>query len=279
MWFLLFDRQTQDKKTAQRGFTLIEILLVILLIGVISVAAINAFEGNEDEARYNLTKLELAELQKALLIFRKDNREMPCLVYVSEPQKFTPFLPDFSTDMSRLDFSSDETTVPATPDSYESYAQWCSESLKNSDNEDVIQNDNALSILNKFPFPLNSDNGDLLWNQDTQTGWNGPYISEEGLTDGWGNPYKLLDPELAHEQRFRCADNGSGQYDLTGDTYDCLPAQQIPSAGDYPLAGNIVRIASHGPDGIFESATKDYILPAEDPCVPKGDDLVRCLLR
>src|SRR6056297_1638931 len=109
MGLLLFNRQhhnMQRRQPLQSGFTLIESLMVIVLLGVVSIAAINAFDGNEDQARENLTRLELSELQKALLQFRRDNRELPCQVYVEFPlrQKFTPFisLSDFSSDMTRL---------------------------------------------------------------------------------------------------------------------------------------------------------------------------------
>ena len=38
------------------------------------------------------------------------------------------------------------------------------------------------------------------WNRFTQTGWNGPYISDDGtgdyLTDGWGNTYSLTSTEI-----------------------------------------------------------------------------------
>ncbi|MED5510122.1 MAG: type II secretion system protein GspG [Pseudomonadota bacterium] len=286
MRFLLFVRhrfKTQQSQLQQNGFTLIELLLVISLLAVLAVAAIAAFDGNEEQARDNITRIEMVELQKALLQFRRDNRELPCLVYVSSPEnrRFTPFisLADFASDMERMEFASDNPTNPSEPNSLVTYAQWCSDSLTNTLGQDVIQSDNALSMLHQFPFALEAANSDLLWSQDTQSGWNGPYISQEALTDGWGNPYKLLDPELAYSQRYRCADDGSGGYDMSGDVYNCLPAEDITVAADYPLAGDIARIASSGPNGIFESATSNYTLPGDDPCIALGDDLVQCLLR
>ena len=88
---LLFNRQhfCQPENRPQSGFTLIELLLIIVLLGVLAVAAINAFEGNEDQGRLNITRLEMAELQKALLQFRRDNRELPCRVY--RAGEYNPF--------------------------------------------------------------------------------------------------------------------------------------------------------------------------------------------
>lgn len=271
MWFLLFNRfhcTNSGDTTQQAGFTLVELLLIIVLLGILSVAAINAFDGNEDQARENITRLEMAELQKALLQFRRDNRELPCMVYSSGN-----YYPD-ETNMTRLDFDD----LPATPSTTE-LAAWCDDSLEDSGN-DIAQADNGLSMLNQFPYPITASNANLMWDQNTQRGWNGPYISDDTLLDGWGNRYRLLDPELSYNQLYRCLINGSGDdYELVSGQYDCLPPSDISFTTDHVLPADIARIVSTGPDGVLDSSFDADPGSGDDPCVAEGDDLVLCLLR
>jgi prepilin-type N-terminal cleavage/methylation domain-containing protein len=272
MRFLLFVRHNlNDKKikSCQKGFTLIELLLVITLVAILAIAAISSFDGTEEQGRQNITRLEMAELQKALLQFRRDNRELPCMVY-----RHGNYSPD-KDSMTRLDFAD----LTATPN-LSNYHDWCDDSYVDAGN-DVIQPDNALSMLNTFPYPVTTDNTDLMWNRDSQRGWNGPYINVEGLTDGWGNRYRLLDPELSFNQLYRC-ENDSGSYAIDGttDEYICLsPNDPVFDNATDILPADIARIVSTGPDGILDSELSEYTLPVDDPCVARGDDFVLCLLR
>lgn len=50
-----------------RGFTLIEILLAISLIGILSAVGISLISGNVDESRYDSTVNEMREIRKALV--------------------------------------------------------------------------------------------------------------------------------------------------------------------------------------------------------------------
>lgn len=277
MRILLFCRLASSNHLTsgrQSGFTLIELLLIVVMLGVLSVAAINAFDGNEEQARENITRLELAELQKALLQFRRDNRELPCRVY--RAGIFNPLA--FRIDVGDDDFI-DAFTLPPGGAPATGWQEWCGESLINADKTLAS---NALYMLNTFPYDIaNPDLAELTWNRNTQLGWNGPYISQEGLTDGWGNPYLLLEPELDFDQTYRCeVDSGTYAIDGTTGDYICFSANTV----DYDpltdiLPADIVRIASSGPDGVPDSAIDNYTLLTEDPCVAKGDDLVLCLLR
>lgn len=278
---LLFNRQhfCQPENRPQSGFTLIELLLIIVLLGVLAVAAINAFEGNEDQGRENITRLEMAELQKALLQFRRDNRELPCKVYLDG--RFSPntINAEFGT-ANYLGFT-DDYSPGAVPANATEWQDWCQDDFVSNGN---IISSNALRMLNTFPYDI-AQFDFLLWQSNRQSGWNGPYISREGLTDGWGNPYLLADPELAFNQRYRCFADAAGAYDLTGDAYDCQPITAVSVPADYPLPADIVRIISTGANGILESffdeTTLDEADPADRdaPCVAEGDDLVLCILR
>jgi type II secretory pathway pseudopilin PulG len=274
MRFLLFFREDYFFRSGLResGFTLIELLLIVVLIGVVSIAAINAFDGNEEQARENITRLEMVELQKALLQFRRDNREFPCMVYRSGT--YNPF--EFRAGFSDTDFI-DGFTFPASGASRSDWQGWCGEAFEGTTRTIAS---NALYILNTFPYEI-TNHAELTWNRSTQLGWKGPYISQEGLTDGWGNPYLLLEPELSYEQTYRC-ENDTGAYAIDGSTgeYVCLSVHD-PAFNDSTdiLPANIARIVSMGSDGVIQSGLSNYTLPTDDPCIAQGDDFVLCLLR
>ncbi len=253
----------------QHGFTLLELLVVITLLSIIATVGLFSYEGSEDEARLATTRFEMDEIRKALLQFRKDTGEFPCRVFVEGIYE-----PD-SIEMSQLNFSS----LSATPTAAD-YRTWCSngyESLNNTNHAD-----NALSMLRRFPF----DTGDpdyrmLLWDLDLRRGWRGPYLDKnEALLDGWGNNYRLLDPELDFGIAYRCRINSSNDgYAETGGVYDCLSPDDDDFDPDaHILPANVARLVSLGPNGRFESPV-DYTADPIDPCVARGDDIVLCLLR
>lgn len=281
MWFLLFNRADKAAISRHRhtGFTLIEILLVIVLLGIVSIAAINSFEGNEDQARENITRMEMAALQKALLQFRRDTRELPCMVY--REGWFSPNTDNSIGGPQNHDDFSASFDMSSNPGTAAAWQAWCQADYQNLADETIASN--ALIMLNQFPYDdldVNAGFGFLLWNSSTQQGWNGPYISEEGLTDAWGKAYRLLDPELSYGGSYRCLDDGSGAYDTGGDDlYECLtPRDTGFNAAQHTLPADVARIISAGPDGLFEDDNLDP--PAgEDPCIAKGDDFVLCLMR
>lgn len=248
-------------KTKMAGVTLLELLAVIALIAILSTAALVSFDGTDEQARIDLTRQELAELRKAAMQFRRDNRELPCRVY-----RKGQYQPD-DVNMTELSFPDTSGWLAAD------FADWCA-------NADVSQDDNALSMLNRFPFGDIDSYRDLLWNPDVKLGWNGPYISKEGLTDAWGNNYRLLDPELDYSQAYRCRATGTDSYyiDSTSGNYSCLtPNDEDWDPSTYILPANVARVVSSGPNGIFETDVSNYLIT--DPCVAQGDDLVLCLLR
>lgn len=60
-----------------QGFTLLELLVVVSLMAVLATVALLANEGVSDQAELDATKVEMAELRKALLQFRRDVGHFP----------------------------------------------------------------------------------------------------------------------------------------------------------------------------------------------------------
>lgn len=85
------------KKTAamanMKGFTLIEIMVVVVILGVLSALIVPNIIGRPDEARVAAAKLGVQEVGKALEFYRLDNGVYPSTdqgleALVSEPSGF-----------------------------------------------------------------------------------------------------------------------------------------------------------------------------------------------
>jgi len=60
-----------------KGFSLIELLAVVLVLAILSTIALTAFDGVDDEAALELTKAEMTELAKAVRRFKQDTGHFP----------------------------------------------------------------------------------------------------------------------------------------------------------------------------------------------------------
>lgn len=60
-----------------RGFTLIEIMIVIVIIGILGAFVVPKIMGRPDEARIIAAKQDLAAISQALKLYRLDNLRYP----------------------------------------------------------------------------------------------------------------------------------------------------------------------------------------------------------
>jgi prepilin-type N-terminal cleavage/methylation domain-containing protein len=63
---------------AQRGFTLLELSIVLVLIGVILAGALVTFTGSLQASQYNATVTKMDDIEKALLNYAIANNRIPC---------------------------------------------------------------------------------------------------------------------------------------------------------------------------------------------------------
>jgi general secretion pathway protein G len=61
----------------QRGFTLIEIMVVVVIIGLLAAVIVPNFMGNVDKARTAKAKQDVQAIQTALTMFKLDNYVYP----------------------------------------------------------------------------------------------------------------------------------------------------------------------------------------------------------
>lgn len=64
-------------RARDRGFTLIEILVVIVILGVLAALVVPRFLDRPDEARNVATKTDLGTILTALKLYRLDNQRFP----------------------------------------------------------------------------------------------------------------------------------------------------------------------------------------------------------
>jgi general secretion pathway protein G len=94
-------RAANVAKPRQRGFTLIEIMVVVIIIGLLAALVVPQVLGRLDEARVTKAKSDLQGLETALTLYKLDNFVYPtteqglqALVSNPDPSSITHWRPD-----------------------------------------------------------------------------------------------------------------------------------------------------------------------------------------
>ena len=65
------------KRLSQRGFTLIEIMVVIVILGLLAAIVVPRIVGRTDEARRTTAGIQIKNIEQALHLFKLDNGFYP----------------------------------------------------------------------------------------------------------------------------------------------------------------------------------------------------------
>ena len=66
-----------ERSRRQRGFTLIEIMVVVVIIGLLAAVIVPQLMGNVDQARVAKARQDIQAIETALTMFRLDNSKYP----------------------------------------------------------------------------------------------------------------------------------------------------------------------------------------------------------
>ncbi|HYD96437.1 MAG TPA: type II secretion system major pseudopilin GspG [Noviherbaspirillum sp.] len=61
----------------QRGFTLIEIMVVVVIMGILAALVVPKLMGRADDARITAARQDIATLMQALKLYKLDNQRYP----------------------------------------------------------------------------------------------------------------------------------------------------------------------------------------------------------
>ena len=64
-------------KSLPRGFTLLEVMVVVVILGILAVLVVPKIISRPDEARVIAAKQDIASLMQALKLYRLDNQRYP----------------------------------------------------------------------------------------------------------------------------------------------------------------------------------------------------------
>lgn len=70
-------RHHSTRPAQRRGFTLIEVMVVIVILGVLAAMIVPRVMGRPDEARVVAARQDIATLMQALKLYKLDNRSYP----------------------------------------------------------------------------------------------------------------------------------------------------------------------------------------------------------
>jgi prepilin-type N-terminal cleavage/methylation domain-containing protein len=73
-----FTTNNKYNRGSQQGFSLVEISLVVLIIGILSVGGFNIFKLKREQALYGASVEKLVQLKKSIISYSLFNGHMPC---------------------------------------------------------------------------------------------------------------------------------------------------------------------------------------------------------
>lgn len=68
---------SRDSRMAQRGFTLIEIMVVVVIMGILVALVAPKLMGRTDDARIIAARQDIATVMQGLKLYRLDNQRYP----------------------------------------------------------------------------------------------------------------------------------------------------------------------------------------------------------
>ncbi len=77
IWNKSFSKEIKNRTQFDRGFTLIELMVVIVILGILAAIIAPKIIGRTDEAKVTGAKIQIKNLETALKMYKLDNGQYP----------------------------------------------------------------------------------------------------------------------------------------------------------------------------------------------------------
>ena len=94
----------------KKGFTMIELMIVVVILGILATIVVPRFIGREEEARITAARVQISNFETALTMFRLDNG-----FYPSTEQGLRALVEEPSTGREPRDWKQYLTRIPPDP--------------------------------------------------------------------------------------------------------------------------------------------------------------------
>ncbi|WP_334187765.1 type II secretion system major pseudopilin GspG [Noviherbaspirillum sp.] len=74
---LIYSSRNKFRSAVNRGFTLIEIMVVVVIMGILAALVVPKLMGRTDDARITAARQDIATLMQALKLYKLDNQRYP----------------------------------------------------------------------------------------------------------------------------------------------------------------------------------------------------------
>ncbi|PPD33560.1 MAG: hypothetical protein CTY19_07370 [Methylomonas sp.] len=250
MRLLLF--VSSKPQPAQVGFTLLELLVVITVMGILSTMAVMSYDGVQEQGQYDTTRFKMTEIRNALLQFRRDSGSND---FPGQGQYDCTDAANGNPSNANPDFN-----FPAEAGS--------------NDSEKIAWCRHPANFWMLFVDPFGRATHDQ-WNEDTHRGWHGPYLTRKSglLNLSAGNPAGLptqsgiwgIADTYLNSTATGIAWSTLSEPERGGRPYWFLPDTDSDNQPDE-------RIVSLGPDNSYAGS-------GTNECLPNANNLILCLLR
>jgi general secretion pathway protein G len=106
-----FNSKRKTRPGTRRGFTLVEILIVVVIMGILAAVVVPQFSNATGAARENVMKDELRYLRTQIVVYRAQHRDVPP-GYPGGDTATTPTAGDFINQLTQ--YTDEQGTTSAT---------------------------------------------------------------------------------------------------------------------------------------------------------------------